>query len=240
MSPVLEDRLITVQSLPIKHGSHESLETGACVMELASYIAGENWSDSPECVCPVIGSFLRSWNDCLSTDEDRTRLLAPLLPKIIGTRGTKDAELARVMLCVDWYLRTWLPAFLELTPACAASAAALREHKAIQSWSDLNTLQPAITAAHESALAAWNAAWNAAENAAWNAARNAAWNAARNAAENAAWNAAENAARNAAWNAAWNAAENAARNAAENALAPTVTDLQASAVALVERMCAVR
>lgn len=58
-------------TLVLKHGSHRSLEEGACVMEAVSYLAGEPWSDRPECVCPVIGQFLRSWNDSLSNDGDR-------------------------------------------------------------------------------------------------------------------------------------------------------------------------
>jgi hypothetical protein len=70
--------------------------------------------------------------------------------------------------------------------------------------------------------AARSAAESAAWSAAWSAARSAAWSAARSAARSAAWSAA----RSAAWSAAW------------SALAPTVEQLQASALDLVDRILA--
>ena len=73
----------------LKHGSHSSLDKGACVMELVSYIADEPWSDHPECACPVITSFMITWNDALPDNKERDRLLAPLIPKIVGTRGSR-------------------------------------------------------------------------------------------------------------------------------------------------------
>ena len=72
----------------LKHGGHKGPSDGACVMEAVAFVAGEKWSDHPECVSPVIGAFLRSWNDSLPTDADRDRLLKPLIPKIIDTRST--------------------------------------------------------------------------------------------------------------------------------------------------------
>ncbi len=44
-------------------GGHSSPREGVCVVELASLIAREEFSDRPRCVCPVIGAFLRGWND---------------------------------------------------------------------------------------------------------------------------------------------------------------------------------
>ena len=40
------------------------------MMELASMLAGETFTDHPASVCPVIGSFLRSYNDSI---DDRRR-----------------------------------------------------------------------------------------------------------------------------------------------------------------------
>jgi hypothetical protein len=92
--------------------------------------------------------------------------------------------------------------------------------------------------------AAWDAAWDAAGGAAgdaawaaaWGAARGAAWAAAWDAARGAAWAAAWDAARGAAGDAAWDAARGAAWGAARDALSPAVTDLQASALDLFNRM----
>ena len=47
----------------------DSPDEGACVMELASMLAGEEFSDQPVSVCPVIGAFLRKHND--SIDDER-------------------------------------------------------------------------------------------------------------------------------------------------------------------------
>ena len=48
---------------PLSAGAHEHVDEGACLMEAVSYVAGEPWSDKPTCACPVLGAFLRTWND---------------------------------------------------------------------------------------------------------------------------------------------------------------------------------
>jgi hypothetical protein len=202
MTLILEDRLSRVLSLPIRHGSHSppNGDFNACVMEAVSYVAGEEWSDTPACVCPVIGVFLRSWNDSLQNDEDRTRLLRPLIAKVVGTKATPEVELARVMLCVDWSCREWLPAWLDLVPSLVKHAVILRSATPIQSWDDFDRIVTPMRAAQKDSAAAWDAAWAAARV----AARDAAW------------------------------------DAADKKLAPTVDRIRQSAVALVERMCAIR
>jgi hypothetical protein len=223
----------------IGHGKHAP-DNGKCVMEAVAYVAGEPHSDHPACACPIITAFLIRWNDDLPDDESRTRLLKPLVKKIVGTRSTKAVELARVMLCVDWLVREWTPAFLRLTPALVPHAEALESLKPIQQWADLDAALEKISAAR---AAAWDAAWAAA----WDAARAAAWAAAWDAARAAAWAAARDAARAAAWAAAWDAARAAARDAARDAaraaawdaIKPTTEKIQQSAVKLVERMIAV-
>ena len=78
-------RLAKVEGLPLYVGSHSPNST-FCVMEAVAYVAGEPWSDSPECVSPVIAQFLRTWNDGLN-DEDR-QMLKPFIPKVIGTKAS--------------------------------------------------------------------------------------------------------------------------------------------------------
>jgi hypothetical protein len=58
-------------------------------MEAVSCSAGEAWSDRPACVSALIGIFGRAWNDALP-DADRTRLLRPLIRRVIGTASTVD------------------------------------------------------------------------------------------------------------------------------------------------------
>ena len=59
----------THQTIKLSKGKHSSPESGACVMELASMLAGEQFTDHPWSVCPVVGSFLRAYNDAI--DDDR-------------------------------------------------------------------------------------------------------------------------------------------------------------------------
>lgn len=54
-------------------------------MEMASYLAGEKWSDHPACTHPLLASLARMVNDCLS-DEDRPRI-AGFIPDVVGLTG---------------------------------------------------------------------------------------------------------------------------------------------------------
>ena len=161
-------RLSRVLSLPIKSGSHAppNGEFNGCVMECVAYVAGEEWSDKPKCVCPVIGAFLRTWNDGLPNDAERTRLLQPLIMKVMDTKATKEVEFARAMLCVDWFIREFAPAWLDLVPSLKTHADFLRAAKPIQSYDDLSLVKEPLRAAKKDADAAESAAWSAAKSAA--------------------------------------------------------------------------
>jgi hypothetical protein len=73
----------------------------ACLLEAVAYVAGEEWTDEPQCVSPVLGVFGRSLNDILP--DDRRQELVPLIPKLIGTRDEQDE--ARSYLALDWLIR---------------------------------------------------------------------------------------------------------------------------------------
>ena len=247
------DQTRLAQITTLSHGAHEPDGAQLCAMEAVAFIAREPWSDHPQCACPVIGAFMRSWNDCLP-DADRTALLLPLIPRLVGTRGSKALEARRANMAVDWMVRVHAPAWLRLA-GLTDHADALSSMPEITDFSNTPALKPALEAARKNARAARDAAWAAARDAAGaaagDAARDAAWVAvaAGAAARDAAWVAAWVAARVAvaagavawtAWVAAWVAARDAAWGAAGDAawvaLAPTVKALQQSAVALVERM----
>jgi hypothetical protein len=220
MIAVLQDRIERLPAIKLYSGSHEEPTNGiqACAMELVSWIAGEKWSDHPECTCPVIGAFMRSWNDGLPDDE-RTTLLLPLIPRLVGTRGSKALEKRRALMAADWLVRVNTPAWLRLAGLTlhADSLASLPE---ITSLEQVPSIKGPIEAARIDATTAWTAASDAASNAAWTAARAAAWDAARTAA----WTAASDVARDAAW------------DAASKKLAPIKAKLQRSAITLIERM----
>ncbi len=71
------------QLLPVlSPGRHRNPRKGACFMELASFLAGERWSDHPACTHPLLAALARHVNDCTS-DANRQRL-AGLIPSVIG------------------------------------------------------------------------------------------------------------------------------------------------------------
>jgi hypothetical protein len=69
----------------LSRGRHRSPKTGACFMEFASYLAGEPWSDAPQCTDPMLAHLARAVNDQLS--DGRRGELAPDVPRVIGLRG---------------------------------------------------------------------------------------------------------------------------------------------------------
>ena len=232
---------------PLKAGAHPSPDLGACVMEAVSYVAGEPWSDHPQCCCPVIAAFLRAWNDGLPDDE-RDALLRPLIPRLVGTRATPDVERRRALLVIDWVVREYTPAWLRLA-GLTAQADALAGLPEVTDLEQVPAILDAVEAAQRDAAAARAAAGAAAWDAAAAAACAAVWGAAA-AACAAAWGAVD-AARAAAWGAACaavdaasaaarvairDAAGAAARDTARAALAPTRRSLQQSALRMVARM----
>lgn len=170
------DRLARLPLL--SSGSHAPNDgTAMCVMESVAWVARKAWTDSPPCVCPVLGAFMRSWNDCLPDDETRTRLLAPLILKLINTRGSAALEQRRATMAADWLIRTHTVAWLRLAKlnTQADALAALPE---ITDFAQCPSLMPTLEAVRRDSDAAGAAAGAAARAAAWAAARAAAWDAA--------------------------------------------------------------
>jgi hypothetical protein len=94
MSPV------SYQTIKLSKGKHIGPEDGACVLELASMLAGEPFTDHPVSVCPVIGSFLRAYND--SIDETRRQTLYEYASRVVGSRGPQRVQQARAERLARW------------------------------------------------------------------------------------------------------------------------------------------
>ena len=94
MSPV------SYQTIKLGKGKHSTPEEGACVMELASMLAGEPFTDHPASVCPVIGSFLRSYNDTI--DDGRRQALYEYASRVVGSRGSRRAQQERADRLAAW------------------------------------------------------------------------------------------------------------------------------------------
>jgi hypothetical protein len=142
-----------------------------CVMELAAHLAivcnlhdKATWTDHDPTVCPVIGDFLRSWNDSLN-NEDR-QMLKPCALLALGTKGSKALESKRAWMATDWLVREYCPAWLDLANL-NVEAAALREVTELTDTRTANLATPALNTANSSAAAAWDAVGDAA----WDALR---------------------------------------------------------------------
>jgi len=89
---------ITVPELmpTLAKGKHRNARQGACFMEMASFLAGERWSDRPSCTHPLLSTMARLIND--NTPDDERQHLAPLIPSVIGLNSDDprwDALIAR-------------------------------------------------------------------------------------------------------------------------------------------------
>jgi hypothetical protein len=95
---------------PVAPGRHARPGDEGCLMELASALAREPWSDHPACVHPVLAAVARAVNDRVG--DTAREWLAPLVPPMIGTadlgpdgrpRPERCARL--VLLCTQTALR---------------------------------------------------------------------------------------------------------------------------------------
>lgn len=240
------------EEINLARGAHKSPQHGMCLLEAVAYIAGEPHSDRPRCVCPVLATFGRTWNDGLESDGERNRLLRPLLPRLIGTNAGRQVAEKRAWIALDWLIRVYWPAWMELTEALRDHAAILRALPEQTSEREIVASKAEWEAAGDAAWdspwdaagdaewdAAWTSEWEAAGGAAWAAAGATAGDAAR-AAARAARAAAREAAVAAAVDATVNVARPAAREAARAALNPTTEKLKASALELFELMIATK
>ncbi len=203
---------LDLNALTLTKGGHSSREAGLCLLEATAWYAGKDHSDAPPCVSPVLRTFGVSLNDVLP--DGRRQELKPLIPVLVGTAGDGLDE-ARSYMALDWLIRTYTPAWLDLA-GLTAEAQSLRDLRRIVDMVAAEAAGPVVRAARTKSDAAWDAAWDAARDAAWDAAWAAAWDAAWDAARDAAWAAA----RDAAW------------TVARAKLQPTVDLLQTSAIEL--------
>jgi hypothetical protein len=235
----------------LSYGTHATPEDGRCAMEWVSHLAGEAHSDQPKCVSPALRAICIALNDGL--EHGPRQRLRPFLSRTIGTADDGLDE-ARSWMAMDWLIREYTPTWLR-TAGMAESAAALRSLPAML---DEGTLVSAIAPLERGRLdaraarsadrsAPWTAARSAARETAWACAGAAAWAAARVAVAELAGERARAAARATAADAATVIARQAlpdrrprgraaTKDATRAILAPTVYELRASVLALLERM----
>lgn len=81
------------QTVRLAAGKHRNPDEGVCVMELASMLAGEPFSDRPRSVSRTLAAVLRGYNDGL--DDARRQQLKPYASAAVGTAGGWRAERRR-------------------------------------------------------------------------------------------------------------------------------------------------
>jgi hypothetical protein len=122
-------------------GSHDAGHGEACVMEYVSLLAGEEWSDRPECTHELLAHEARTVNDLLR-DSDRSRLV-PLIGRLFGT--TEDSSGLRARLRIAQAKQ--VIALLEPDARAVALAAVARA----ESWLERDGDESDVGAAHAEA-----------------------------------------------------------------------------------------
>ena len=99
---------VSHQTVRLARGRHASRHAGVCVMELASMLAHEPFSDRARSISPTIGAFLRTYNDGL--DDERRQDLYPVAAAVVGTAARRSVERDRISSCLafarDYGVRT--------------------------------------------------------------------------------------------------------------------------------------
>lgn len=87
------------------------LEEGHYATELISWLTEEPFSDPPACLSPVLGAFLRNWDNNLN--QDKRERLKPFLLRAVNTADDGHDE-KRARLAADWLIRTHTPLLMDL------------------------------------------------------------------------------------------------------------------------------
>lgn len=224
-----------------------------CLFEWYSWLtSGRHTDDRPADVSPVLHIYGIRLNDALSDDrrqELRRHLPQPGRPSPLAGTYNDGLDEARSYVALDWLVRTYAPAWLDLA-GLTTEAAALRDLSRIADLGAAQAADPVVRNARDKAYAAragraarWDAPTIATQaavsDAAGIAAQGAVWVAGGSGwtvAGAGALSAARDAAQSVAQDSAWDAAGDAVWAAARDRLAPTVDVLQTSAIALYDAM----
>lgn len=209
-----------LDTLHLAKGGHDTPDDGLCLLEAVAMFAGEDHTDQPRCVSPVLRTYGIRLNDVLP--DDRRQQLKPLIPRLVGTAGDGLDE-TRSYLALDWLVRTWTPTWLDLA-GLTGEAIALRGLRRIVDPGTAQDAGPVVRRARTASAVAWDAA----RAAVWDAVRDTSWGAVWDAAWDVAWDV--------AWDAAWDVARDAVWDVAWGKLRPTVDQLQLSAITLYQSM----
>lgn len=247
-SPTASTRSLDLATLQLGRGSHDHCDQGYCLYEAYNWLTREEYTDDcPPDVSLVLHEYGMRLNDALP--DGARQELKRFLPSgdgpspLSGTRRDGLDE-ARSYMALDWLIRTYMPAWLDLV-GLTVEAQALRDLRRIVDLTAAEDAGLVVRVFQRKTVAVWDAAWAAAPGAVWSdvwaeagpAARAAAGDAARVAASVAKTGAARVAASvAAAEDAVLAAAGSVILAAGEDKLHPTVGMLQGSAIDLFTAM----
>ena len=159
---LVPDRAARLDGIRLDSGSHTTFAGGHCAMEVVAWLAGEGHTDAPACASVVLRRFTIGVND--RWDDTQRQRLVPFLPRMVGTAGDGKDE-ARSYSALDWLIRTFTPAWLDLA-GLSESAAELRGLRQIADLAAAQAAGPVVwdikQKAAAAAAAAGDAAWAAA------------------------------------------------------------------------------
>ena len=176
-------------TITLAKGAHPDCDDPQrCLFEAYNWLdRGQHTDSCPPGVSRVLHTFGMRLNDALPDEarQELKRYLPNGTSPLAGTAGDGKDE-TRSYIALDWLIRTYTPAWLDLT-GLTEEAAALRDLRRIADLVAAQSAGPVVRDASTKAAAAGDAAGAAARAAAWAAARDAAWAAAGAAAGAAAW-----------------------------------------------------
>ena len=106
-----QERWQEIQDKKLYRGAGQGVDK-ACVMQMVAYISGDNWTDSPECACPVLTRYAIYLNDKFN-DEHRQKMKAFIVP-LVGTRMNDETQIARKRMIMFRYVTVTYPLLLDL------------------------------------------------------------------------------------------------------------------------------
>jgi hypothetical protein len=89
-------------------GSHKPGEGKACVMEYVSLLAGEDWTDLPECTHPLLAVVAQTVNDWINDDAERAATLVPLIGRLFGANQQNAKVHEAFLQVIGRYGPVWI------------------------------------------------------------------------------------------------------------------------------------
>ncbi|HEX2259303.1 MAG TPA: hypothetical protein VHJ40_06115 [Actinomycetota bacterium] len=169
---------LDLENLVLERGKHHSPEQGFNVLEAVSRMNRERFTDKPKLVSPVIGAFLREFNDAL--DDDTRQKLKDYVPRIYKSLLSDDVEDFRAWVATDWLVRVQAPMWLKAA-GMEELAEPLESSSPVHDPDTAREIQDALDKAAEATRAAADEgtnAWNEKGEEAWATVTPDQWNAA--------------------------------------------------------------